>query len=112
MAGQGYKFSEVHDAQMEKESPFLDRSSVNAYHERNEMMAREYMVAVESMHLVGERLAHCFRTEGVNHYVNCKDLREKYAGLCKDRFRGMILPPDSQPVNRKQFIVVEATQKK
>ena len=69
---------------MEKESPFIDRSSANAFHERNEVLAREYMVAVEGMHIIGEKLAHCFRSEGVNHYVNCRELREKYASLCRE----------------------------
>ena len=90
---------------MEKESPFIDRSSANAFHERNEILAREYMVAVEGMHIIGEKLAHCFRTEGVNHYVNCRELREKYAALCKDRFRGMVLPQEVE--NRDQFVVTK-----
>lgn len=90
---------------MEKEPPFIDRSSGNAFHERNEILAREYMVAVEGMHLIGEKLAHCFRTEGVNHYVNCRELREKYAALCKDRFRGMVLPQEIE--NRQQFAVTK-----
>jgi len=64
-------------------------------------MVREYQVAIESMNLLRERLAHCVRTEGVNAALNCKELREKYFALCNDRFKGMIFPEDAQPLNRE-----------
>ena len=85
---------------MDQKSPFVDRASTLAFYDRNEKMAREVMIANETLNILKEKLAHCFRTEGVNHYVNCKDLREKYFGLCKDRFKGMILPPGTEPANR------------
>jgi hypothetical protein len=84
----------------EKQTDFKDRSSPYAYNVRNEQMVREYQIAIEGMQLLREKLAHCVRTEGVNQYENCLELREKYAGLCKDRFRGMIFPADAQPNNR------------
>ena len=80
---------------------FQDKSNgVVAFNVRNEQLVREYQIAIEGMTLVRERLAHCVRTEGVNQVANCKELREQYFALCNDRFRGMIFPEDSQPVNR------------
>ena len=58
------------------------------------------MIATQSMNLLREKLAHCFRTEGVNHFTNCKELREKYFSLCQDRFNGMVLPPGLEISNR------------
>ena len=58
----------------------------------NEKLVREYQIAVEGMDVIRERLAHCARTEGVNQFENCKELRLKYFDLCNDRFHGMIFP--------------------
>ena len=79
-----------------------DRSSVSAFHLRSDQLAREQQIANETMFLVGERLARCFRTEGVNHFVNCKELRERYWALCSDRTGGMLFPPGAEPVNRNK----------
>lgn len=57
-------------------------------------------MAVENMTLVRERLAHCARTEGVNQFERCKELREQYWALCNDRFRGMVFPEGAEPSNR------------
>lgn len=65
-----------------------------------ENMAREYQIAVENMGIVRERLSECLRTEGINQFTNCKELREQYFALCKDRFRGMVLPPEMEKINR------------
>ena len=58
----------------------------------NEKLTREYQIAVEGMDIIRDRLAHCVRTEGVNQFENCKELRLKYFDLCNDRFHGMIFP--------------------
>lgn len=86
---------------MDKPSPLADHTSAADYIVRSDLLAREHQVAIESMGLLRDKLAHCFRTEGVNHYVNCKELREKYANLCKDRFHGMILPSGIEIENRE-----------
>ena len=67
------------------------------FHERNEQLTREYQIAVENMGIIRRELAHCVRTETVNQFVNCKELREKYWALCTDRFRGMIFPDGIEP---------------
>jgi hypothetical protein len=84
----------------ETQPPFKDTSSPYNYNIRQEQLVREYQVALENMQIVRERLAHCVRTEGVNQFVKCKELREQYLALCTDRFKGMIFPPDAQPLNR------------
>lgn len=80
---------------------FKDRSSLYDFNVRNENLVREHQIAIENMGLVRERLAHCARTEGVNQFVNCKELREKYFALCNDRFNGMIFPENAQPISRQ-----------
>jgi hypothetical protein len=67
---------------------------------RQEKLVREYQIAIENMDIIRERLAECVRTEHVNQFVNCKELREKYWTLCKDRYHGMLFPADSEPKNR------------
>lgn len=71
------------------------------FYQRNEELVREQEIALQSMRLAGERLAHCFRTEGVNQFANCKDLREKYWALNIDRYHGMLFPAGEEPKNRQ-----------
>ena len=85
----------------EKQPSFFDHSNPVAYNERREALVREKQIAIEYQNVVRERLADCARKEGVNQFVNCKELREQYLALCTDRFNGMIFPPDAQPLNRK-----------
>jgi exopolysaccharide biosynthesis predicted pyruvyltransferase EpsI len=80
---------------------YEDRSSPQAYYIRQEELVREYQVAVESMAIMRERLAHCVRSNTVNQFVACKNLRESYFALCTDRYHGMIFPPDMEPPNRQ-----------
>jgi len=84
-----------------------DRSTPFNFHLRNDQLIREYQIGLEEMSLVRREFAHCNRTEGVNHFVNCKELREQYAALCLDRFRGMVMPPDSLPMDRRVPGLVE-----
>jgi len=90
---------------------FKDRTSVVEFNKRNEALVREYQIAIEGMTLIRERLAHCVRTEGVNHATNCKELREKYWALCNDRFRGMQFPESAQPENRLVPGLIDRTPK-
>ena len=84
----------------DNQADIRDRSGVVAYHVRNEQLAREQQIATEYMGVIRERLAHCVRTEGVNQFQYCKELRETYLALCNDRFHGMIFPEDAQPSSR------------
>lgn len=77
-----------------------DYSSPLNFHTRNEQLVREYQISLEAMQLLREKLSDCVRSEGVNHYTKCKDLREQYFELCTDRFRGMVLPPEAVANNR------------
>jgi hypothetical protein len=78
-----------------------DRSSTYNYHRRQDQLVREYQIAVEEMSFIRQELAECVRSEGVNQFLNCKDLRDKYFLLCQDRFKGMIMPPGAENINRK-----------
>lgn len=80
---------------------FRNAESPYDYHTKSEQLVREYQISLESMALVRQRLADCARTEAVNQFVNCKELREKYAALCKDNYRGMVMPPDFEPTSRE-----------
>lgn len=89
-----------------------DYSTPYNFHLRNDQLVREYQVSLENMALIRRELSECVRTETVNQFVNCKDLREKYFELCQDRFRGMIMPPDSKPMNRQVPGLVPPAEKK
>jgi hypothetical protein len=91
---------------------FKDRSSLYDFNVRNENLVREQQIAIENMGLIRERLAHCARTEGVNQFVNCKELRETYFALCQDRFKGMIFPEDAQPISRNVPGLISPTKEK
>ena len=63
------------------------------------------------MGLLRAKLKHCVRTETVNQFVNCRELREKYFDLCKDRYHGMIFPEGKEPTNRQVPGLVDTTKK-
>ena len=68
---------------------------------QRDALAREYQIALEEMGMLRKELAHCVRTENVNQFANCKELRERYWALCKDRYRGMIFPEGDEPKSRR-----------
>jgi hypothetical protein len=78
-----------------------DYSTPYNFHLRNDQLVREYQVAIENMNFIRRDLSECIRSEGVNQFVNCQDLRQQYFVLCQDRLRGMVLPPDAKPMNRQ-----------
>mmetsp|Transcript_32297 Transcript_32297/g.30793 ORF Transcript_32297/g.30793 Transcript_32297/m.30793 type:complete len:100 (-) Transcript_32297:317-616(-) len=77
-----------------------DHSSSVAFYSRNEQLVRENLIAIEWMNIVRERLAHCARSEGLNQFVNCKELREQYMDIVNDRYKGAIFPEGCEPLNR------------
>jgi hypothetical protein len=78
-----------------------DYSSPYNFHVRQEHLTREYQIALENMSMLRDELGHCVRTEGVNQFVNCKELRQKYFDLCQDKYRGMLMPPGARDFNRQ-----------
>lgn len=46
------------------------------YHMEMDNQVREYLVAVEQVKMMQEKLKECFLRSGVNHFEDCKDLRE------------------------------------
>jgi hypothetical protein len=77
-----------------------DYSSSLTFYSRNEQLVRENLIAIEWMNIVRERLAHCARSEGLNQFVNCKELREQYMDIVNDRYKGAIFPEGCEPLNR------------
>lgn len=57
-------------------------------------MTKEKAIANETHRLLKEKLETCFREEGVNFFINCKDIREKYLKVQQDFHKGMVLPAD------------------
>jgi hypothetical protein len=83
----------------------MDYSSLFNFNKRLGELAREYEIAVQTQQIVGDRLAECFRVEGVNQFVNCRELALQYNELCNDRYHGMIFPPGTREelMNRKRI---------
>lgn len=79
-----------------KEYPHVDkddRSDPAAWANSREQVMREQMIAKERVKLLKEKIIACYRKEGVNHYVNCKEFTTKYIDLIQDRTYGMLKPP-------------------
>ena len=81
-----------------------DAATVLERRKRLEQLTREYQIAVETQLIVADRLAECARREGVNKWVNCRDLMLRYNDLINDRLHGMIKPPDAPEINRKRVL--------
>jgi hypothetical protein len=98
-------------SEKQQQPDMKDRSSVFGFHSRNEQLVRENEIAVQWMNIVRERLAHCSRTEGLNQFVNCKDLRESYMEIVNDRYHGAIFPEGCEPLNRTVPGLIHAPKK-
>lgn len=71
------------------------------YHCKREVDMKEHYIAIAHQQLLRERLAVCVRSEGVNQFVNCKELREKYAEVCRDRYHGQLFAEGDEPAHRQ-----------
>ncbi|KAL5503898.1 hypothetical protein ACEPAH_7969 [Sanghuangporus vaninii] len=52
-------------------------------HARDEQIRESWVRAME-VKIVRDELTKCQRTEGVNHYENCKSLAEKYLQMLRE----------------------------
>jgi hypothetical protein len=96
---------------MEKKSDFKkSAASPFEYNVEQDKLIKEYQISIEAMAILRKDLAHCVRTETVNQFINCKDLREKYFSLCTDKYKGMIFPAGSEPINREVPGLVKTTR--
>jgi len=50
---------------------------------RDEHIRESWVRAMEAR-IVRDQLQSCYRSEGVNHYENCRELSEKYITLLKE----------------------------
>lgn len=57
-----------------------------------EQRARERQIAVETVRLARQDVIHCFRKEGVNHFDNCKEVKEAYYKLITKHDYGQVQP--------------------
>lgn len=81
-------------------------STASEHMKRQELLARELQVAIETQNIVHAQLDECVLREGVNHYVNCQELRLKYNALVNDRLHGMKLPEDMKDLSRTKYGMV------
>ena len=61
---------------------FSDRRQVQ---QARDSIIREQWIKTMEQRLVRDELAKCYKAEGVNHYVACKDLAEREYLLCWSR---------------------------
>jgi hypothetical protein len=57
-----------------------------------EQRARERQVATETVKLLRQRVIHCYRKEGVNHYENCQTEAQDYYNIIIKRDNGQLQP--------------------
>lgn len=60
----------------------------------------EHLVAAERLSVLREKITECVRTQGVNQFTECKELRERYFKLCMDNYSGELFPPMTNPTRR------------
>jgi hypothetical protein len=56
-----------------------ERASMSPYdiHAKEKYELREYLIAVEQIKMMQEKLKVCYLKSGPNHFEDCKELREK-----------------------------------
>mmetsp|Transcript_36333 Transcript_36333/g.50477 ORF Transcript_36333/g.50477 Transcript_36333/m.50477 type:complete len:107 (+) Transcript_36333:84-404(+) len=77
---EGEQFSLEPPAGYDPENP---RANPAAMLEMREYRVREKFVDMAKAQIIRDRLQTCYRTEGVNHYQNCKELAERYVNMIK-----------------------------
>lgn len=68
------------------ENPFdkVDRDDRAQVVSAQEKMIKEQWVAAMETKIVGEALGDCYRSEGVNHYENCRHIAERYLDMLRN----------------------------
>ncbi|VEU34699.1 unnamed protein product [Pseudo-nitzschia multistriata] len=62
-----------------------------------EQRARERQVAYETVRLLREDVIECYRSSGVNHYTDCKEINQKYFDLVTKKDMGQLHPNWKNP---------------
>lgn len=68
-----------------------------AYLRANEQRARERQVAYETVKLLRQKVIHCYRENGVNHYEKCRDVGQAYFDVITKKDLGQVQPSWSDP---------------
>jgi hypothetical protein len=53
---------------------------------RRQQNVREQFIAIEEIKVLRDAVAECYRTEGVNHYENCKEQVQAYMERTRGKF--------------------------
>jgi len=62
-----------------------------------EQRARERQIAIETVKILRQRVAECYRREGVNHYENCKEPVQDYYNIIIKKDYGQLHPNWANP---------------
>ncbi|EEC48201.1 predicted protein [Phaeodactylum tricornutum CCAP 1055/1] len=68
-----------------------------AYLLATEQRARERQVAYETVKLLRQRVIHCYRKEGVNHYENCRQEAQDLFDIITKKDLGQLHPKWEKP---------------
>ena len=66
-----------------------------AYLHSVEQRARERQISYETVKLLRQRVIHCYRKEGVNHYENCQQVAQDYYDIITHPQMGQLQPKSS-----------------
>ena len=68
-----------------------------AHLQATEQRARERQVAYETVKLLRQKVIHCYRKEGVNHYENCREETQALYDVISKKDLGQLQPEWSDP---------------
>jgi hypothetical protein len=63
----------------------------------NEQRARERQIAYETVKLLRQRVIHCYRKEGINHYEDCRKEAKEYYDTIIKKDMGQLQPDWANP---------------
>ncbi|CAM9285489.1 unnamed protein product [Chrysoparadoxa australica] len=74
-----------------------DKSDLIKWSQSREQGIREEMIAAERLRILRNKMAWCYKKEGVNHYVKCRHLTKRYWEMLDSGNFGAPLPGKATP---------------